>query len=261
MNPSTTNLIDTIIQKRKDAAAQSQDNTRHLDTVAGSYQTQETIVKSIKMLVEYLEKRVGKTEVTNQLREIGTPDALKVVEAVDALHETLKDQEEVDLSPVVEVMNEVLTEIKQLPKDTPELNVPDEVTVKNMVDNSADLKLLLDAIKEIKLVAEAPVVNVPAPEVKVDTDLTPLIGKMTESIKTIKQGQAKVVGGAMQTQDISGLITEKYTRFNVEYAKDDFGDEEAEKLVSKIRYYNGNILVSTLVISYDGEDVSGVKAV
>lgn len=184
MNPTPIDRIRKHSeQKARDVVVQR----RHDEAMLQGVQTQETIVKAIKALVDYLERRTGKVEVVNQLEQIGTPDALKVVDAVNELHATLRTHENTDLTEITQVMRAVLEEAQKIPKEHPTIEIPSTVAVSNLPDHSGDFQALLEAIKAIKLVAEAPVVNVPAPEVTVDApDLTPLQKGMQAVEKAVR---------------------------------------------------------------------------
>lgn len=162
------------------------DDTKHEEIIVSSMQTQEIILKSFQSLVNYLDQRVSKTQVVNQLQAIGTPDAFKVVDAVDSLHETLKTHENTDLSEVTQVMQAILEEAKQIPKEHPE--------EKEERDYSKQFESLLKAtqavekvVKEQKLIAEAPIVNVPETKVEVTPpDLKPLQTSIKDVVTAVK---------------------------------------------------------------------------
>ena len=89
----------TKLQQLNDKNLQAAESRkRHSELVLDNTATQEVIVKSFAKLVEYLDNKVSKTEVVNQLREIGTPDVENVVTALASLHDTLKTHENTDLT-------------------------------------------------------------------------------------------------------------------------------------------------------------------
>lgn len=194
--------FDTLENIKAQKASQSLDEQRHAQGELMSLQTQETIVQSFKSLVDYLDNHISKTVVLNQLEEIGTPDALKVAQAVQSLHETLKTHENTDLSPVTDVLRDLLAETKKIPKESVE--IPET----KVFDYTKDLKSLEKAVQAVekvvkaqKTTVEAPIVNVPAPKVNVDApDLTPLqtdIKAVVDAVKDIVIPEYK--------QDNSGL--------------------------------------------------------
>lgn len=161
---------------------------KHAENQLSALQTQETIVKSFKSLVVYLDHKVTKTEVINQLEQIGTPDAIHVVNAVNELHKTLKTHQNTDLTEITSVMRELLDEAKQIPKS--QVEIPEH----QVVDYSGSFKSLESAVKGIeevvkgqKLVAEAPVVNVPETSVHVEApDLKPLQDDIKDVVTAVK---------------------------------------------------------------------------
>ena len=242
----STNLLEI----NKANATQALGEARHKELLAYQAKTADNVLLSTEALIKFLEGKVSKTEVVNQLQSISTPDVEYVVKALNVLDDTLKTHENTDLTEITQVMREVLAEAKAIPKDHKDVVIPDTVSVSNQVDNTKELNALLKAIQAIKLVAEAPVVNVPAPVVHAEPDLSSLLDKMTESIKVIKKGQADVEDGAMRVHETGGLITEKFDEYKIVYKVDDF-DEDAEAVVSKIKYLLDSKVVATLKYSYD----------
>jgi hypothetical protein len=157
--------LGKIKQARDQRLRQVGDDKRHEELISQSLQTQETILRAFSSFVEYLDKRVGKTQVVNQLKTIGTPDALKVVQSIEELHETVKSQERVDLTDTINALTEVLNKETQEPTDyTDKLNE------------------LLEAVKAHQTTVEAPVVNVEAPIVNVDTEsVTSAVNELRDS--------------------------------------------------------------------------------
>jgi hypothetical protein len=147
---------------------------------------ENTLVSSMRQLIKYLDGKTSKTEVVNQLKEIGTPDILKVVEAVEKLDSSVKNGK-LDISPLVKGLDALEKQLKQLPKSFPEAPEPlDTIKVSNLKD--LDIEGLKKAVKGLNL--KAPDVNVSAPEVKVDApDLEPLkksILTIVDSVKALK---------------------------------------------------------------------------
>jgi hypothetical protein len=181
--------IQRIAELNKQKQDALNDKVKHEESQIALIQLQETVVKSFNTLVDYLDNKVTRTQVVNQLREIGTPDAMKVVEAVNQLHTTLKTHENTDLSEITGVMREVLSEAKKIPKE-----LPKQQDIK-IADYSKDFSNLTNAIKAVekvvkeqKLIAEAPIVNID-PKIEVQPpDLKPLqdaIGDVVKSIEAI----------------------------------------------------------------------------
>lgn len=165
---------------------------KHAALLDSNTQTQQVIVSVMKGLVDYLDNRISKTEVVNQLEQIGTPDAYKVVEAVNALNNTIESQEKVDLTEITTLLNAVLNEAKQIPKSHKDIEIP------KPIDNTKQLQSLESAIKAVdksikaqKLIAEAPVVNVPETVINVEKpDLSPIEKELqasrTELVAAVK---------------------------------------------------------------------------
>lgn len=164
------------------------DAKKHHDLVMASIQTQETVLKSFSSLVDYLDNRVSRTKVVNQLTEIGTPDALRVVEAVNELHTTLKTHKNTDLSELTSLMRGVLKQAEQIPKslpDTPEQKFVDYSKQFEGLERAT--RAVEKVVKQQKLVAEAPIVNVPQAKVNVEApNLTPLQDSIKEVVKAVQ---------------------------------------------------------------------------
>lgn len=160
---------------------------RHSETQMSVLQLQETVVKSFQSLTDYLDHKVTRTEVLNQPEEIGTPDVEHVVDAIHVLSEMMI-RNKLDISPIQDSLSELLSGINGvkdgisgLPTEFPEIEIPeqkDEIKVTNLDD--IDFTTLENAIKGIKMVAEAPQVNVDAP------DLSPIKDSLSNVIKAVK---------------------------------------------------------------------------
>jgi len=184
--------LQNIRDYNKDQSARNERDIKQAQLVDAITQSQQVQVRSMQMLVDYLDNHVSKTEVVNQLLEVGTPDAYKVVEAVNMLEQTVSDQEPADLSEITALLRSVLQETEKIPKSHNDIKIPEQV------DNSDKLEKLESAIKAVdasikaqKLVAEAPIVNVPEAVVNVDKpDLSPIENEQkktrTDLVKAIK---------------------------------------------------------------------------
>lgn len=104
--------LTRLKQINQDNARKQREDQKHLEGKLAQLDLQETVVKSFSMLVDYLEGKVTKTLVVNQLKEIATPDALKVVDAVNSLHDTLKTHENTGLKPIEKGLGDVVKSIK-----------------------------------------------------------------------------------------------------------------------------------------------------
>jgi hypothetical protein len=163
-------------------------DARHEENQLAAIATQQTIAQSFKYLVDYLDSHVSKAEVVNQLHEIGTPDAERVVEAVERLHATVQTHENTDLSPVTAILQAVLEEARQIPKQLPD--VPEQQFVdysERFKELEAGLDKVTKAIEAQETHVAAPVVNVPAPKVDVAApDLQPIQTGLESVIKAVK---------------------------------------------------------------------------
>lgn len=182
--------FDQLQQAQAAKASQVLEQQRYDENQVMALQTQQVIVQSFSSLVDYLDNKVTKTEVINQLQAIGTPDVFKVVDAVNSLHSTISTHENTDLTEITAVMRAVLNEVSALPKEIPKTEIPEPI------DNTKQFNALVDAVKSLEKVVkaqettvEAPVVNVPAPKVDVEApDLSPLqtdIKAVTDAVKAI----------------------------------------------------------------------------
>ena len=198
-----TRLREIKAQQAQDADTQK----RHTDLLLDNNKTQETIVKSFSLLVDYLKNNTTKTEVVNQLREINTPDVRHVVSAVDSLHSTLKKHENTDLTEITKVMQGVLEEAKKIPKELP------KAEKQQFVDYSKQFKALEDTIKTVEkaiqaqeLKVEAPVVNV-EPKVNVEpTDLKPIKDSVEKSSKEVVKAVKAIPTPEFKTDPIEKLL-------------------------------------------------------
>jgi hypothetical protein len=183
-------MYDNLRAITEQNQARAMEAQKHTESQVALIELQETVVKSFATLVDYLDNKVTKTQVLNQIREISTPDAFKVVDAVNSLHETLKTHENTDLSEVTAVLREVLAEAKAIPKELPEAEEQKFVDYSDQIDSLAQaVKSVEDAVKAQKTTVEAPVVNVPETVVNVpETDLKPLTTEITKAFTKAIQG-------------------------------------------------------------------------
>lgn len=203
MKPPT---LQQLRETNRLKANKALEDKRHHDTKEAAFATQETILKAFRSLVSYLDnpQRVTKTSIVNQLTDIGTPDAFKVVDAIKDLHTTVKTHENTDLSEVANLLKGVLAEAKLIPKSHKDISIPEPIdNTKQLVSLEQAIKAVDKSIKAQKLVAEAPVVNIPAPNVSVDApDLKPI---KDEQEKTRKELVKAVKGIILPETDIKPL--------------------------------------------------------
>lgn len=171
-----------IRQQNEEKARLELEQARHDQEIASLASIDTTVVEVMKNLVEFLDGKITKTEVINQLDTIRTPDVYKVVEAITELG-IITESNRIDLTPLKEALLSLGEKLDQLPKSFPE--IPKDVTVSNLSDieipeqKEIDFSSVIKAINNIKMVAEAP-------QVTVNTDLDPLKKEITNVVKSIK---------------------------------------------------------------------------
>lgn len=170
-----------IRQQNEDRARAELDQARHEQEIATLNSIDTTIVEVMQRLVSYLDGKITKTEVVNQISSVATPDVAKVVEAITELG-IITESNRLDLSPLKEALLGLGEKLDQLPKSFPE--IPTEVSVNNFPEipeqKEIDLSPVIKAIEKIKMVAEAPNIQVDAP------DLSPIKDGLSNVVKQIK---------------------------------------------------------------------------
>ena len=191
------------IRDKNEAKADQQ--RRHSELLLEENKTQEIIVKSFENLVKYLNGSITKTEVINQLDTIHTPDVKYIIDALNSLHSTLKTHENTDLTELTAVLKQVLDEAKQIPKQLPaEVSIPEPKDYKDQFTSLENaIKSVEKVVKAQKLIAEAPIVNVPETTVNVEKpDLKPLQKSITEVVNAVNG----VVIPELSTTELEKLI-------------------------------------------------------
>lgn len=250
--------LTKLKQIKQDQLKQELDTRKHAQNTEANLNLQETIVRSFSTLVDYLEGKTSKTVVVNQLEEIATPDALKVVDAVNSLHETQKKHENVDISPLTAEMVKAVKELKAIPKDQA------KQTEQKFVDYTQQLanmeKAVKDVVKAVKAQethVEAPVVNVPETVVQVDApNLNPLNKTIKESAAKTTQAVENLIKEDIKVTHTNVLISEKFDEWRA--VLDDFGDEPT---ITGIRYYYKKKKVAELRYTLQDDMIVGVKKV
>jgi len=178
------NKLQSLNQGKLDKQANEEDKaSKDLATI----RTQEVFVKSIQLLTEFMQGHTTRTVVVNQIKGFATSEDIdKTTQVLDALHETLKTHENTDVSPVVDVLNEVVSQLEQIPKENQEYpEFPEQKDYSKQLDRFVTVAdSIVEAINAQETVVEAPVVNVEAPNVKVDApDLKPLAKDLDKAFK------------------------------------------------------------------------------
>lgn len=170
-----------IKQQREEQTRFELEQARHEQEIASLNSIDTTIVEVMSRLVDYLDGKVTKTEVLNQIESVATPDVAKVVEAIAELG-IITESNRIDLEPLKTALLGLGEKLDQLPKTFPEM--PKSVEVNNLSDiefpeqKEIDFSDVIKAINNIKMVAEAP-------EVTVNNDLKPIEKGLTNVVKSI----------------------------------------------------------------------------
>lgn len=229
-------------------AVEALESTRHQELLAHDDNVAQTVLTTTIALIQFLEQQIAKIEVVNPVTSVSTPDVDGVIKALEVVNRTIAEQPQSDFSDLTTLLGQVVTELQSIPKEQPQITIPDTVTIANPVDNSKQLKDIHTAVKAIKLTAEAPVVNVPETNVHVEApDLKPLETASKELETTIKLGQEEM--REVAAKSASGLITEKFDEYKIVYAGK-FDDEE-ETQISGINYLLNGKQVVKLRYTYD----------
>lgn len=184
--------IRSITEKKQ---LRQERDIKHAALLDSNLQTQQVIVRVVSDLVDFLDNRVSKTEVVNQLENIGTPDAYAVVEAVNSLHQTITSKNEVDLSEITSILQATLDEAKKLPKSVADIDIPEQIDHTDQFKSlEAAIKSLEDSVKAQELNVEAPVVNVPETVVNIDKpDLEPIKAEQEKTRKELVKAFKAIV--------------------------------------------------------------------
>jgi len=168
-------------EKLAQSLAQRKLDIQHKQQMDKLSSLENSVVSTMRQLVKFIDGKVTKTEVVNQLKSVSTPDIDKVVDALNKL-DSNTTKNKLDLSPLQKCLEDIEHKLDKLPTEYPEMpEGVEEVTVKNQID----LKPLEKAIKDLKL--EAPKVEVASPTVKVDApDLKPLQDSLLDIVKSVE---------------------------------------------------------------------------
>ena len=134
---------------------------------------EQSIVRSSNAIIKFLDGKVTKTQIVNQLDSIKTPDVQNVVEVLEQIKAEIKPTD----------LSNVISELKAL-DDTNK-----RILAKAQIDNTKQLETLVNSSqaikqaiddKELSVNVDAPVVNIDAP------DLKPIITSNKDIIKAIQ---------------------------------------------------------------------------
>lgn len=182
--------FDAVRQRREEEARKKAEQDKFEDESEQRLIGKDATILGIQALVEYFENKSDGVTIKNHLESIGTPDVLKVVEKLEDVKKCIDEKEDVDLSPVIDVLNKLEVQLSTLPRVFPEQEQKEDVKVTNL--SEIDTQSIVDAIKELdlKVDVKAPVVKVDAPEVNVEAqDLEPIklgLQSVVEAVLGIK---------------------------------------------------------------------------
>ena len=185
---------EKLIQNQKKTAKRLEKEAelaRHQDELDKLGQIRETQLETTKILIRFLNGKTTKTEVINQLKEVGTPDVKKVVVAIEKLTKKV-DEKAVDISPMTALLEKVVAELEKKPNELPE--APEQVEV-DFTSTNGKLDELIAAFKDSarEVIVKAPDVNVAAPKttVKVEKlDVSSLVQPLVDAVTAIREYSA-----------------------------------------------------------------------
>lgn len=176
-----------LLEIKKQNANQKVADDKHQQILDGQLLITNNIVDATMALIKYLEGHTSLVKVQNQIEKVGTPDVFNVVTSLQALHNTIKTHKNTDLTEITSVMKQVLQEVQNIPKSEVEIPEHEVIDYKpDLRDLGKAIKAVEKVIKEQKLVAEAPIVNVPETQVNVEApDLVPLQKSMADVVTAV----------------------------------------------------------------------------
>lgn len=182
--------FDVVRQRREEEARKKAEQDKFEDESEQRLIGKDATILGMQALVEYFENKSDGVTIKNHLESIGTPDVLKVVEKLEDVKKCIDEKEDVDLSPVIDVLNKLEVQLSTLPRVFPEQEEKEDVKVTNL--SEIDTKSIVDAINslDLKVDVKAPNVTVKPTDVKVDApDLEPIklgLQSVVEAVLGIK---------------------------------------------------------------------------
>lgn len=248
------------MDKRKDLRAfyQKEDETRQLKASFDGLSSKidgmsDTMVEVFKSLIQYLNGKTTKTEVINQLDSIKTPDAEKVVKAVELLGKDVLSTK-IDTKPLLDALNGLKREITLIPAKMPTpKEQKDTIKVSNLSEVKLDTTSLEKAIKalDLKVDVKAPIINTEK------TDIEPLRSVMLDMLKAINKQEP------IEEVRVSNLKDIKATDLSNVEKKLDESNKHLKKLVEKpvgggggggngSPYTDNSGTIKNVVLNFDG---------
>jgi hypothetical protein len=173
------------IYDEKDARITAEE--RHVKTLQSQQVVSDTIIEATASLIKYLEGRISKTEVMNQLEGFATTeDALNIASKLDKLDESILAGK-VDQTPIVDALKALTEETKGIPGQI-KIEKTEAVAVTNLDEIKLDNSDVVEAIKGQKLE-----VNVEAPVINTEKTDTKLVEEILGDIKDAINKQKLVV--------------------------------------------------------------------
>ena len=198
------NQTEILRQERLKKAELEAKDKRHTELVSAVNNQTATTIKAFNAFTKYVDRKISKTEVVNQLKEIGTPDAMKVMSAVNDMHATLKKLKNTDFTPIAKLLEDLIGEVSQIPKESPE--AVESVEINNLPDFDSYTTRIEQAVQALDV---KPVVNVQAPQVTVKPadvhiekqDFTTL----EKALKQVVSAVENIVVPAQILTDVTGV--------------------------------------------------------
>lgn len=151
--------LEDLKQIYDDKEAKTVAENKHLEMINSQKVVSDTIIESISSLIKYLEGKVTKTEVQNQIENFATTeDALKIVSAIILLQKQVRDSQ-TDITPLLVGLNAVKEQIKSIPET--KFEQKDSFKVNNLDEIKFDTTKLEKAIKDknLEVNVEAPIIH------------------------------------------------------------------------------------------------------
>lgn len=267
---------ERLAQMKKDAQRKldiQAKEKRHQESMKQQAQLEQTVVRAFQALVQYLDKKVSKTEVVNQLKTINTPDVLRLIPAIQKLDRDVIASR-IDLKPLETKLETLNSSIKTLPASMP------KAEKQQFIDYTKELKALQKGLETLQKVVKdkdlsvevkapdvkVPEVVIPAPIVNVEPqDLKPIqkiLDKLVDDAalpfqENGKPARANVRNGSQEVVQTNVLVDEKYDEYRIIY--DDINDREPR--IEAIEYLYKSKPVARVNYLYERGHFSGAKKV
>ena len=206
-----------------DEANQEQSIKMHAERSDQLNSIEETIANAFGSLLNFMEKKISKVELTNQLREISTPDVANVVAELKKLGETVNSAK-TDQKPVIDALNALKREITLIPSKIPkEKEQKETIKVSNLSEvklDTTNLEKVIEAL-DLKVDVKAPIINTEK------TDTKQLEGLMAEVLKAIKKQEP------IESVKVSNLKDIKPTDLSKVEKKLDLSNKHLKEIAEK----------------------------